>query len=80
MDDCRSIVTEVQDDMALIESDIRIIEQNIQPLENKVSFSPIESFDVIMNIQLLVSYLCFSSFKELTRVLGVYFLRLGFLK
>ncbi len=49
------------------------------PLEDKVCFSPIKSFDVIVNIQLLMSCLCFSSFRELTCVLGVYFLRIGFL-
>jgi hypothetical protein len=32
-----------------------------------------------VNIQLLMSCLCFSSFRELTCVLGVYFLRIGFL-
>jgi hypothetical protein len=40
MDKCKYIAIEAQDDMALIESNIIIDKQNIQPLENKVIFSP----------------------------------------
>lgn len=40
MDDCKVVIIKAQDDMVLIESDIRAIEQRMKSLEEKVSFSP----------------------------------------
>lgn len=40
MDDCKSVTIEAQDDMALIELDIRVDKQNIQPLKEKEMFLP----------------------------------------
>jgi len=40
MDDRKVATIEAQDGMALIESDIRVVKKNIQPLEEKVNFLP----------------------------------------
>jgi hypothetical protein len=40
MDDCKSTAIKAQDDMALIELDIRVDRQSIQPLKEKEIFLP----------------------------------------
>ncbi len=40
MDDRKVVMIKAQDDMVLIELDIRAIKQRMKPLKEKVSFSP----------------------------------------
>ncbi len=40
MDDRKVVIIKAQDDMVLIESDIRAIEQRMKSLEENISFSP----------------------------------------
>jgi len=38
MDDHKVVMIKAQDDMVLIELDIRVVEQRMKPLEEKVNF------------------------------------------